>query len=307
MSSASPIILPAPVIVFTRPQAAGNIGALARAMSNFGVHELRLVGKNPADGRDPNDSFMTMDWALAKKGSDILNEAKWYPDIVSALHGIHVAVGTSGRDVEFERGYARPHMYPEQAFYSLQKTVEVHRAQNSHSETFQWSLVFGAEDDGLANHEAACCQKMIRVATNSQSPSLNIAMSAGLLLYHWHLTNLGVAKALESQETGAFLPVDRQFRMNHTEAGRGNFASIDQCEDFVDYLMDLIGKTDFLKYPDQEAVKARVRRWVQAAPLPLGELLFAFEILYHLKAWGTGKFETRDFLKRGRTKNSPPS
>jgi hypothetical protein len=71
-------------------------------------------------------------------------------------------------------------------------------------------------------------------------------------------------------------------------------------------LMDVVSHTKFLKYPDQDAVKARVRRWLQTAPIPLGELLFAFEILYHLKSWGSGKFEARDFLKRASKKNPPP-
>ena len=38
----------APVVILVRPQLGENIGAVARAMSNFGLSELRLV--SPRDG-----------------------------------------------------------------------------------------------------------------------------------------------------------------------------------------------------------------------------------------------------------------
>ena len=301
MNQASLIALNPPVVIFVRPQAPGNIGALARVMSNFACPELRLVGEDPAKNRDPNDPFNVMDWALAKKGEGIRKNAKWYPTLSDATEGLHLVIGTSGRDVEFERGYARPHLQPEQALFTAQEWQKKIGA-----EEFRWAFVFGPEDDGLTDHESACCQKLIRISTVDESPSINIAMAAGLLLYHWHLTNTGTAATVEHFDTGAFLPTERQFRMNHTEAGRGNYSTAEQCEDFLDYLMDVVSHTKFLKYPDQDAVKARIRRWLQTAPIPLGELLFAFEILYHLKSWGSGKFEARDFLKRASKKNSAP-
>lgn len=300
MSTAAntPILNP-PVVVFVRPQAPGNIGAISRVMSNFSCTELRLVGEDPALTRSPDDPFLMLDWALAKKGDSIRKSAHWYPTIEAALEGVHLAIGTSGRDMEFQRGYARPHMRPEQAFFTATEwQKKVGPAE------FKWAFVFGPEDDGLTDHESACCQKLIRISTTDASPSINIAMAAGLLLYHWHLINTGAATIESHQDSGAFLPLERQFRMNHTEAGRGDFSTADQYEDFLNYLMELVSLTKFLKYPDQDSVKARIRRWLQTAPIPVGELLFAFEILYHLKSWGTGKFETRDFLKKASRKDT---
>lgn len=259
------------------------------------------MGQDPALQRGPDDAFNQMDWAMAKKGDSIRQSAKWYPDLTAALEGIHLALGTSGRDVEFLRGYARPHVATEEGFASAVKF------QDDIGSDFKWAIVMGPEDDGLSDHEAALCQKLIRISTADESPSINIAMAAGCLLYHWHLINLGAAHLGSSTDTGAFLSQDRQVRMNHTENGRGDWATADQCEDFLDYLMDGISLTQFLKYPDQDAVRARIRRWLQSTPIPLGELLFAFEILYHFKSWGKGKFETRDFLKRSGGKKKSES
>ena len=297
-------ILPPPIVVFVRPQAPGNIGALARVMSNFACTELRLVGEDPAIHRAPDDAFGKIDWALSCKGESVLKSAKWYASLKDALAGIHVSFGTSGRDQEFDHGYARPHVLPEVAFKTLadwqsqRESEDIRGGENSPGEKLSWALVMGPEDDGLNQQEGALCQKLIRISTVDESPSINIAMAAGCVLYHWHIVNIGSAQLGTATEMGAFLAPDRQTNRRAVEEGRTVWSTLDQYESFLDYLMETLGHTQFLKYPDREAVRARIRRWLQIGPIPVGELLFGFEILYHLRAWGTGKFESRDFLKK---------
>lgn len=285
--------LKAPIIVFVRPQAAGNIGALARVMSNFGCRELRLIGESPVYGLNPDDPFSRMDWAMAtKRGEPVLKEKRWFKDLSSALEGVHLVIGTSGRNTHFERGYARAMVRPEDAFAAVEDSQ-----QNVGVESFQWALVLGPEDDGLSDHEAALCQSLVRIATVDEAPSINIAMATGCLLYHWHLKNLEIAAggSVRAPEVPSPFPVLENPRFS--EAGRADWATSDQKERFLEYLMATVAQTSFLKYPDKEAVQARIRRWLQMGQIPLGELLFAFEIIYHLRAWGTGTFESRDFLK----------
>lgn len=285
--------LNAPTIVFVRPQAAGNIGALARVMSNFGCGELRLVGESPVYGLDPDDPFSRMDWAMAtKRGEPVFKAKQWFKDLAAALEGMHLVIGTSGRSHHFERGYARSMVRPEDAFAA----VEV--AQNTvGSEGFKWALVLGPEDDGLSDHEAALCSSLVRIATVDQAPSINVAMATGCLLYHWHLRNLELEAGGTPKEASVPSPFPVLENPRFTEAGRADWATQDQKERFLEYLMATVAQTSFLKYPDKEAVQARIGRWLQMGQIPLGELLFAFEIIYHLRAWGTGKFENRDFLK----------
>jgi len=281
--------VPEPIVVFVRPQAAGNIGALARVMSNFGILKLRIVGKNPALQGNPEDSFRTMDWALAKRGEPILNDVQWCKDLTEALTDTHLSIGTSGRDTEFELGYARPIVTPSAAF----KTITTW-AETASTESFKWALVFGPEDDGLCDHEAAQCTQLIRIPTHEMNPSMNIAMAAGVLFYHWQLINQETSPASENNLTNAFMI----HKSKKSEAGRENLATEKQKETFLNYLMETLSKTSFLKYPDSDAVTARIRRWLQAGLIPLGELLFAFEIVYHFRAWGSGHFEPRDFLTK---------
>jgi TrmH family RNA methyltransferase len=286
--------IPAPIVVFVRPQAAGNIGALARVMSNFCPSALRLVGSHPGIGRDPEDPFLTMDWALAKKGEGILKTSQWFEDLGSALHDTQLAIGSSGRSTEFELGYARPLVTPESAFESVESAF----VKSQKSPDFRWALVLGPEDDGLNEKESSLCQKLIRIPTADSNPSLNIAVAAAVVLYDlWRFQN-GARRTGHDSSVGAFLGPERtQAKLRSSEKDREQWASFEHCERFVDYVMESVSMTSFLKYPDQDAVRARIRRWVQAGPIPLGELLFAFELLYHFRAWGSGRFEERDFLK----------
>jgi tRNA C32,U32 (ribose-2'-O)-methylase TrmJ len=282
-------------VIFVRPQAAGNIGALCRVMSNFGLTELRLTHKSEWLDARPDDPFKKMDWALAKRGEPILKSSTWFADLPAALHDIHLAIGSSGRDLEFERGYARPHVAPPEAFAAVDSWAAKARSEGTQ---FKWAFILGPEDDGLSDHEAALCQKLMHIPTADMNPSINIAMAAGCVFYHWHLVNLGLAPVGAGPDTGAFLSPERKDHIRASERGRADWAEQHHKEDFLDYLMDTVSQTQFLKYPDRESVAARVRRWLQTAPVPLGELLFAFEIVYHLRAWGTGRFESRNFLKK---------
>lgn len=251
-------------------------------MSNFGCAELRLVGEAP-EARHLDQAFSQVDWALACRGKPALEAAKWFPTLVDALGGVQIAIGTSGRDVEFPRGYARPAVGPEDAFATLA------RWDAASGGPLSWALVIGPENHGLNAEESALCQKLVRISTVDENPSMNAAMATGAFLYHWHLVNLGLAKLGEAEERGAFVRVDDP---------RGDWASVEQKESFLDHVMELLGHTTFLKYPDVEGIRARIRRWLQAAPIPLIELLYGFEMVYQVKSWGTGKFEARDFLKR---------
>ena len=81
----------APVVIFVRPKAVGNVGAIARVMSNFGVSELRLVRAPRAE-----DAVTTpIDWALACRGQGILERATIFPTLAEALHDVHFSVGTT--------------------------------------------------------------------------------------------------------------------------------------------------------------------------------------------------------------------
>jgi tRNA/rRNA methyltransferase len=100
----------APIVIFVRPRAEGNLGALARVMSNFGVTNLRIVGQvlKLDASHELKKEDVPLDWALACKGKKILENLQSYPSLQEALSDIHWALGTSARKREEDCGYARP-------------------------------------------------------------------------------------------------------------------------------------------------------------------------------------------------------
>jgi TrmH family RNA methyltransferase len=279
--------LASPTVIFVHPKASGNIGALARVLSNFDAAELRLVGKPAVDGQ--NDAFQDLDWALSCNGKPYLERAKWFPDLKSALEGLHLVIGTSGREDSFEKGYARPLRDPAAVFGEVQ-------ARLGKNAELRWALVMGTEDDGLASDEAALCDQLIRIPTSEQNPSMNIAMACGALLYHWRLLQLGVMGGSEEAKGPPFYDPETLRGTKAEVSGKTRWADPTEKEKWIDYLISILDQTQFFKYPDRESVKARIRRWLQATDIPLGELLFAFEVLYQIEAWGTGMFKERNFL-----------
>jgi tRNA/rRNA methyltransferase len=67
-----------PAFVLVRPQMGENIGAAARAMWNFGLDRMRVVG--PRDGW-PNSRAV----AMASGAGRLLDEAQLHDDLPSAL------------------------------------------------------------------------------------------------------------------------------------------------------------------------------------------------------------------------------
>ncbi len=283
-----------PIVIFVKPKASGNIGALARVLSNFDAVELRLVGSEELDGHD--DAFDSIDWALSCRGRPILEKARWYPSLRDAQEGIHISIGTSGRTEGFEKGFERPLRDPSSCFQSLSERL----GQNPE---LSWALVMGTEDDGLSAEEAGLCQELIHIPTSETNSSMNIAMACGVLLYHWRLLQMGMIPNTNNESKGAVTSASPFYDPNSLDStksersDRKRFADQAEKEKWIDYLFTILEKTQLFKYPDREALRARIRRWLQSGDIPVGELLFAFEILYQIKSWGSGSYDKRDFLK----------
>ena len=76
-------------IVLVRPQFDGNIGAVARSMMNFGFLDLRIVVRSPNWSEEVRNR--------AKHAQSVLDNAKFFDDIESAVKDSSLVVGTSGK------------------------------------------------------------------------------------------------------------------------------------------------------------------------------------------------------------------
>src|SRR5438093_4090942 len=75
-------------VILVEPHEAGNVGAAARAMKNFGFSELAIVGSRPQVTRD------AAEW-WAKGGAEIVQSARHFQTLQEALADAHLSVATT--------------------------------------------------------------------------------------------------------------------------------------------------------------------------------------------------------------------
>jgi tRNA/rRNA methyltransferase len=152
----------APVIVLVRPQLGENIGKAARAMLNFGLTDLRLVG--PRDGW-PNPAA-----GPAASGADVvLSQAQVFNSVAEAVHDCPHVFATTVR----KRGLVIPVATPEEAARTIRTAAE------------RSAILFGAERSGLETEEVAIAGTIITVPINPEFRSLNLAQAVILVAYEW--------------------------------------------------------------------------------------------------------------------------
>jgi tRNA/rRNA methyltransferase len=152
-----------PIVVLLSPQMGENIGAIARAMSNFGLDELRIV--TPRDGW-PNPKAT----AMAANGGDIINNAVVYHSFAEAISDLNYvfATGSNKRDL--------PHN-----IYSPNKAAKKIASLEITSQKI--GIVFGRESTGMHNSEIALCQAMISIPCSKINNSCNIAQAGAIIFY----------------------------------------------------------------------------------------------------------------------------
>jgi RNA methyltransferase, TrmH family, group 1 len=149
-------------IVLVNPKFEGNVGAIARSMSNFDVDELYLV--DPCDlGEDA--------LRRSKHGSYILENAVVTETVEEALSGCFLVAGTSGIVTKGDRNYARVPV-PLREF-----------AQQTFGYEEKIALVFGREDTGLLQEEVNKCDVLVNIPTSETNPILNLSHAATIAMY----------------------------------------------------------------------------------------------------------------------------
>jgi tRNA/rRNA methyltransferase len=149
-------------VVLVEPQGALNIGAVCRAMMNFGFSDLRLV--NPQ-----TDHLADEARRMAVKAGALLENAAIFDGLCEALADCHLALGTTRRFGKYREDF----LHPDEAGRHLLPWTEKGKV----------ALVFGREDRGLLTSELDLCQRFITIPTSDSLPSMNLAQAVCLCLY----------------------------------------------------------------------------------------------------------------------------
>ena len=166
-------------VVLVEPKNEGNVGAVARAMRNFGVAELVLV--NPCRLGDEARQ-------RAMRGIEILEYARTVGDLDAALKGTDVTIGTSGVDTKSEKRFARISLTPREVASRVAK------------KDGRIALLFGREDFGLLDDELRRCDLLVTIPASEEYPILNLSHAVTILLYE--LLTAGAIKHRKREASG---------------------------------------------------------------------------------------------------------
>jgi TrmH family RNA methyltransferase len=150
------------VVVLVRPRNPLNIGAAARAMSNFGAHRLRLVNPYAPGFREARS---------AVGASDLLETAEEYNTVAEAVADCALVVGTTAVRNRALQQPVRP--LDEPAGAAIRTQLQTQRV----------ALLFGSEKIGLTNKDFSHCHWLLNIPTKEKNISMNLGQAVAVCLY----------------------------------------------------------------------------------------------------------------------------
>jgi TrmH family RNA methyltransferase len=138
-----------------------NIGAAARAMSNFGFLRLRVVNPYEVAFREARS---------AVGASELLSNAEEYKSVAEAVADCTLVVGTT----------AVRHREVQHPLRRLEYAARLIRKQLGSSRV---ALLFGSERFGLSNHDLSHCHWLLHIPTREENFSMNLGQAVAVCLY----------------------------------------------------------------------------------------------------------------------------
>jgi tRNA/rRNA methyltransferase len=210
-----------PVFILVRPQMGENIGAAARAMLNFGLTRLRVVG--PRDGW-PNPKAV----AMASGAGRVLDDAGLFQDLPAAIADCDFVFATTARGRELVKEVVTP-----------ERAMEMARAMGAAGKRV--GVLFGPERAGLENDDIIRANAIVTVPVNPEFPSLNLAQCVLLLGYEWRRLAGEVAPSV-------------------MELARTDLASREEVDRLADHFEERLTAAGFFFPPTKvEGMKANLR------------------------------------------------
>ena len=149
-----------------------NLGAVARAMKNMGLSDLRLV--------HPRAELNKQAYTMALGAADVLDRAQFHAGLYAAVADCGLVIGTSRR-----------HGIKRRNLLSPRPAAEMLRPVLAAGEPA--ALVFGSEDLGLSNQEVTLCHWLVTIHTGTGFESLNLSHAVAVALFavneamrEWH-------------------------------------------------------------------------------------------------------------------------
>jgi TrmH family RNA methyltransferase len=213
-------------IVLVRTSHPGNIGGAARAMKTMGLERLYLVAPLKYPHADAT--------ARASGADDLLSRARVCDTLEEAIGDCTLVIGASARQ--------RTLPWP-----LLDARSAAQRIAESPGEA---AVIFGAEQSGLDNRDLERCGALLRIPTNADYGSLNLAAAVQIVTYELRMAA----------------------RAETPEASETPLATAAELEYFYEHLQRVMEAMDFLDPGNPKHLMRRMRRLFNRARLDQNEL-----------------------------------
>jgi TrmH family RNA methyltransferase len=219
-----------------------NIGAAARAMTNFGFRHLRVV--NPYDV-----AFRQARSAVG--ASALLANAEEYGTVAEAVADCSLVVGTTAvRNRELQHPL-RP----------LELGALLIRKQRPAGPV---ALLFGSEKFGLSNADLSHCHWLVRIPTHEENISMNLGQAVAVCLYE-------LVRDSKTKSTHPSEKVKSQTLRKNQRPDLHQVAATVEIERITGLLFDVLRATRYWNPGAGAATEEKVRRLVRRLNIPVGD------------------------------------
>ena len=244
-------------VVLVGPRNPLNIGAAARAMSNFGFLQLRVVNPYHVAFREARS---------AVGAAPLLAKAEEFKSVADAVADCTVVVGTTSVG---HRELQHPLRRLELGTRLIRRALARGRV----------ALLFGTEKTGLSNHDLSHCHWLMRIPTRDEHESMNLGQAVAVCLYEL------VRDAKAANKTGKTIRLAGKAIDGDATGKRATAGEVERISKVLLEALDLSG---YIKPIAAASTEERVRRMVRRLDLssPDAELWLGMlrQMLWKIKA-----------------------
>jgi len=222
-----------------------NVGAVARAMSNFGAMELRAVRPYEKAWREARS---------AVGAAELLARAREFSELAEAVADCSLVVGTTAVG---NREMKHP----------LRGLEEGARLIGKRMKTGRVAVLFGSEKWGLSNEDLSYCHWLMRIPTRVEHWSMNLGQAAAVVMYELGRRGRITTEAAEGpqsvlrrgEKTAPLKPKGAAPRTGKQEV----FAEMETVERIGEGLLEALRKSGYIAARGEATAEEKLRRMLR--------------------------------------------
>jgi len=223
-----------------------NVGAVARAMSNFGAMELRAVRPYEKAWREAKS---------AVGAGELLARAKEFANLAEAVADCSLVVGTTAVG---NREMKHP----------LRGLDEGARLIGKRMETGRVAVLFGSEKWGLSNEDLSYCHWLMRIPTRAEHRSMNLGQAAAVVMYELGRKDRTNAEGAEkTQNTLRRGEKSKRAGLKASatlkNAEKEEFAEMETVERIGEALLEALRKSGYIAGRGEAKAEEKLRRMLR--------------------------------------------